>query len=94
MDEAFLIRAKRLLGQRAPARLDHDSLAAAVTARQAETPAAQAAARAAEPAAAGLEVARDSLADLLAAGRAGPAPGRGRRGCFNRAVATRSIKDR
>lgn len=47
MDQAFFLRAKKLLGQRQPAPLDHPALLAAIAAQQAATPTARIAARAA-----------------------------------------------
>lgn len=82
MDQGFLLRAQRLLGQVRPARLDLDLLTAAIAARQAASPAARAQAGGPgrrEPAADA-----DALAELLLAGPDWRRAAASRRGCFTR----------
>jgi hypothetical protein len=89
MDQAFLLRAQKLLDQRQPARLDHAALLAAVTARQAASPSAQAAARAAtdiRP-----PTSEAPLVLLLLAAPEWREAARAQCGCFNRAVAARGV---
>ena len=89
MDQAFFLRAQRLLEERRPARLDHGALLAAVTARQGACPTARAAA--APPSAAPGATEAEALVSLLLArpakGSAAPAAPN----CFNRAVAARAV---
>ncbi len=89
MDEAFLLRAKRLLDQREPAQIDHRTFVAEINARQAGTATAKASAEASrhrdEP---GLTspVATLILGDLEWARAV-----RIQAGCFNRAAARRAV---
>lgn len=83
------MRAQRLLEQRQPARLDHAALLAHVEARQSATPSAQTA---------GQTSCDDRPADhpealiaLLLAEPGSEKHAAGRAGCFNRAVAKRSV---
>jgi len=89
MDQAFLMRARRLLEQKQPARLDHAALIARIAALQAATPAARSAgtARAAERPVDDPE----ALIALLFAEPGWDDLGERRAGCFNRAVAKRGV---
>ncbi len=88
MDEAFLIRARRMLGALQRLRLDHESFVAKISERQIATPTARMASDVKKAPQVGEA---DSAATLL-----GGADGwRGARaaqdGCFNRAVAARPL---
>jgi hypothetical protein len=88
MDEAFLLRARRLLDERRIP-LDHGSLVDQISARQSETPTARAAAAVKESAATGDEDER--VIALLLTERDWQTALRRQRGCFNRAAARRSL---
>jgi hypothetical protein len=88
MDEAFLLRARRMLDDRRVA-LDHDRLVRQISALQSETPTARAAAAVNEAAATDDEEER-IVAMLLTEGDWRSAVRR-QRGCFNRAAARRSF---
>jgi hypothetical protein len=88
MDQAFFLRAKQLLDQRRPARLDHRMLVAAVVARQAASPSARAAARTGDRES---QAAADTLVALLLARPEWRPAATIQRGCFNRAVAARAV---
>ena len=89
MDEAFFMRAQRLLGERRPLRIGHDDLVARVTALQADSPTARVAAaiRAAPADADG----HQPLSVLLLGehGWRGCVPIQ--EGCFSRAAAKRRV---
>jgi hypothetical protein len=87
MDQAFFLRAKKLLEQRQPARLTHEAFVQAVNQRQGETPTALAASRctmepAGEP---------EALVTLLSGAENWRAAAQIQRGCFSRAVAARRV---
>jgi len=92
MDQAFLLRAKRLLEQRPSDCLHHSEFAAIAVARQEATPTAQAHGRCtsattvrADPAA---------LASLLLGESGWSEAAAGQCGCFSRAVAARRVNTR
>ena len=87
MDQAFLLRARRMLAQRAPAGLDHLQLVAVVSARQAATPTARAQLRCGTVA----TRAADALPALVLAEGGWAGASVQLSGCFNRAVAVRSV---
>lgn len=85
MDEAFLLRARRLLGEQTRPRPDHPTLLAQVAKRQAASPTARLATGLGQP-----TQANDEAAATLIAGAAGWRGARAAQsGCFNRAVAVR-----
>ena len=86
MDEAFFLRAKRLLEQRAPAPLDHRRLVDEIVARQAASPTA----RACINPRSGVDPTQAIAALILADVNWRPAA-QALRGCFNRAVAVRRV---
>ena len=89
MDEAFFLRAKRLLDQSAPAKIDHHAFLAEINARQAETPTARASGEAlrhqGEP---GLT---SPVATLILGDAEWARAVRIQGGCFSRAVARRAV---
>ena len=87
MDETFQLRAKRMLGPRQPAPLDYELLSAALTAQQAESPAARAQLRFDRAAAAGSGP--DLLTETVLAGPAWQEAATARHGCFNHAEVKR-----
>lgn len=88
MDEAFLIRARRMLGQPSRLRLDHDSFVAQISERQISTPTA----RIASGVKKGQPVGEADSAATLIGGADGWRGARAARdGCFNRAVAARRL---
>jgi hypothetical protein len=90
MDQAFFLRAKRLLEQRRPARVDHDMLLGTLQARQAASPTAAAASRyrtAAPPPREG----QQALTALVLAEENWRGAAETQAGCFNRAVAARRV---
>ena len=87
MDQAFLMRAMRLLDRRPAAPLEHGSFVEAVIARQQETPTAQAAGRCRSPAA--RPERGDGLAALVLAEEGWRETAACRSGCFSRPVAAR-----
>lgn len=90
MDQAFFVRAKRLLEQREPARLDHVMLVAAVKAQQAASATASAAARrGAARAWAGGD--QQAITALILAEQGWPEACESQRGCFSRAVAAHRV---
>lgn len=88
MDEAFFLRARRLLGERQPARLDHRSFLAEVAARQAETPTARASARMAGQPPPG---ATPPIAALIRGDSEWRQAVQIQGGCFSRAAARRAV---
>lgn len=88
MDEAFLIRARRMLGQPRRLRLDHETLVAQIFARQAATPTARIAAGVNDSAPVGET---DSAATLIKGGDGWRGARAAQDGCFNRAVAARRL---
>lgn len=82
MDQAFLLRAQRLLNESRPARLDLSLLTAAVAAQQAASPAARAQARAANGGRS--RAGEDGLVELLLAGPDWRRAAAGRGGRFSR----------
>lgn len=89
MDEAFLIRAWRLLGDSRRPRLSHESLIAQISDRQASSPTARLASgfvndmpRSNEP---------DSAVTLVTGGEGWRGARAAQDGCFNRAVAARRL---
>lgn len=86
MDQAFFIRARRMLEQRPPARLDHDTLVSAILRRQQASPTAQANVHCTTGAVAPFP-GRDPASVLLSATDWPHAAG----GCFNRANAARRV---
>lgn len=93
MDQAFFIRARRLLdldgvGRSEPAPLDHATLVAAIAARQAATPTARAASRC-RPAADGADEA--ALVTLVLGGDGWREAAAKRCFCFNRAATARPL---
>jgi hypothetical protein len=93
VDEAFFMRAKRLLGERQPLRLDHDDLVSQVKARQAETPTARFSEK---PVAVPRQAAcgTDMLATLLLCQTGWRGAVQIQHGCFNRAAAKRPVNQR
>ena len=91
MDESFQLRAKRMLGPRQPAPLDYDVLRAALTAQQAETPAARAQGRFDRGCV--VEAGPELLTETLLAGPDWQAAATAQRGCFNRADVKRRRKE-
>lgn len=91
MDEAFFLRARRMLKPAPRTCPDHASFAALTVARQDSSPTAQANRRCAAA-----EGASDTaaLASLLLAEPAWPEAAAGQAGCFNRAVAVRRVNGR
>lgn len=86
MDEAFLIRARRMLGAPNRLRLDHDSLVTQIYERQSATPTA----RIATGVKNGPAVDESDSAATLISGTDGWRGARAAQdGCFNRAVAAR-----
>jgi hypothetical protein len=82
MDVAFLLRARRMLGNGQPARLDHAMLLAALSAQQAASATARAQARGrAAPASHGAP-GGDALTELLLAGPAWRDAAEAQGGCF------------
>jgi hypothetical protein len=79
MDISFLLRAERMLGQ-APAPMEHDVLLASLSAQQAASPTARAAARGRGHCETGAPI-----VELLLAGPAWRDAARAQQGCFNRA---------
>lgn len=88
MDEAFLIRARRMLGQPKRLRLDHAMLVAQIFERQAATPTARIAASVKKEAPVGET---DSAATLLKGGDGWRGARAAQDGCFNRAVTARRL---
>jgi hypothetical protein len=78
MDIPFLLRAKRMLGH-APAPMEHDVLLASLSAQQAASPTARAAARGRDCREPGTPI-----VELLLAGPAWRDAARAQQGCFNR----------
>lgn len=89
MDQSFFLRAKRLLEQRPPLRIDHRELVETARAQQAASPTAAAALRAA-PAADG-EAGTGNLCTLLLGEEGWRRAVLKQGGCFNRAGAARRI---
>ena len=89
MDEAFFLRARRLLGDRPRARLDHDTFIAQVAARQGGTPTARFGAR--TPVHAVVQGETASVTVLLLAEEGWRRAIEVQRGCFNRAGVRRRI---
>ncbi len=88
MDEAFLIRARRMLGAPKRIRLDHDSLVAQISERQIATPTARIAAVVNNVAPVGET---DSAATLIKGGEGWRGARAAQDGCFSRAVAVRRL---
>lgn len=88
MDQSFFLRAKLLLDQRQPRRLDHALLVRTVTARQGATPCAQAATRARGGAA---PVQGNPLVAVLIGGPEPRQAAAAQGGCFNRVAAARLV---
>jgi hypothetical protein len=93
MDQSFFLRAKRLLEQRQPVRLDHAALVQAVKARQQASPTAAAAARCPAPNAFRDDDQR-AITALILAEESWPRAAEAQAGCFNRAVAARPVNTR
>jgi hypothetical protein len=91
MDEAFLMRAGRLLKQRAAAPLQHEQLLATVTKQQRATPTARAQAQLPPP----IEPAQQApLTALLLASAGWRDAGRRLSGCFSRPAPERRLNIR
>ena len=90
MDQAFFLRAKRLLEQRQPARVDHSMLISALESRQAASPTAAAASRC-PAAAAPAQDGQQAITALILAEESWPEAAQAQAGCFNRAVAARRV---
>ncbi len=88
MDEAFLIRAGRMLGQPQRLRLDHDMLVAQIYERQTATPTARIAAGVKKAAPVGEA---NSAATLIGGAKGWRGARAAQDGCFNRAVAARRL---
>jgi hypothetical protein len=89
MDESFQLRAKRLPGEREPARLDFSVLSATLAAQAAASEAARAQALAASSAPAPA----DPLGEIVLGGPARTEAASAQRGCFNRAEVRRRRND-
>jgi hypothetical protein len=90
MDETFQLRAKRMLGHRQEAPLDYDVLSAALSAQQANTPAARAQSRFDRATAADAEP--EMLAATVLGGPEWQEAATAQRGCFNPAEVKRRRK--
>lgn len=88
MEEAFLIRARRILGRPQRLRLDHDLLVAQISERQTATPTARIAADVKKVAPASEA---DSAATLIGGAKGWRGARAAQDGCFNRAVAARRL---
>jgi|GEM_PF-5143838 len=90
MDQAFLLRAKRLL-ERQPAALSHDALLDRLAARQEDCPTVQASRAPAAP----CEVLGepDAVAILVLGGAGWRRAASIQHGCFNRAAAVRGVNN-
>ena len=89
MDQAFLLRAQRLLGDRKPAAIDHSRLLAIVAQRQAASPTALAQARCRDGGC--VAAGPGALAALLLGEEGWREASHAQAGCFNRAIATRPL---
>ena len=92
MDQSFFLRAKRLLGQRQPARLGHDMLVAMLAAQRAACPTVAALGRGSDQAVAADEA--GALTALILADDGWRKAASLQRGCFNRAVSARRVNTR
>jgi len=88
MDEAFLIRARRMLGAPKRLPLDHESFVAKIFERQAATPTARLATGVKDSAPVGET---DSAATLIKGADGWRGARAAQDGCFNRAVAARPL---
>ena len=92
MDQAFFLRAKRILDQRQPARLEHDMLVTMLNAQRAACPTVAALRRGSDKAVA--EGESGALTALILADDGWRNAVSLQGGCFNRAVSARRVNTR